>query len=151
MPVLSPPRPDAMSPLLSSLVALDGVVNLGWSRGDTARCEGALALRGRHATAAAADQRLKRPRHRNARHKVTLKSPLPLWGQNQRVRPRASQPSSPSRHDYPSVLRVATLARERRHAEGAVTIPCRSWPYQPLRMRGSHTEMSIARIHPLWE
>lgn len=52
--VLVPPRPDAEGLLLSRTTTTDGVVNLGWSRGDTAKARW-------HATAAAADQRLKAP------------------------------------------------------------------------------------------
>lgn len=72
------PRPHAnvYSPLLCCrALGVGSLISVG-SRQDTARCEGTrLALRGRRATAAAADQRLKEPRRRNARHKVTLNLP----------------------------------------------------------------------------
>lgn len=49
-------RRDRTRRLLLSRTTTDGVVNLGWSRGDTAS-----ASARQHATAAAADQRLKAP------------------------------------------------------------------------------------------
>jgi len=92
--------------------AHDGVVNLGWSRGDT-------AIARRHATAAAADQRLKAPQ-RPARSDTERPSP-PSRSQIRRVRPRASPTLTllgPQTHPR---FGVAILTRERRHAEGAVT------------------------------